>query len=196
VLLRIRSAARRAPRRVLNILRAVPGEGLRTVRAVGVSLQPVVAVPYRHFGRGVRLRQDRLGAVAQLALLVAGVTIGLILALPVQVSERRCPARGEGYDLCWVQKALAPSVLIILASLLLAQFLARLLLVRVPAWRQRVREVGERRVGEQETREEPPYRSDPFLLASTWGAKDGRTERRRPRLFERAPELLARLRRR
>jgi hypothetical protein len=132
----------------------------------------------------------------QLAMLVAGLAIGLILALPVQVSERRCPAKGEGYDFCFVQKAIAPSVLIILASLLLAQFLARALLVRLPAWRQRVREVGERRVGEEETREEPPYRSDPFLLAATWGAKDGRSERRRPRLFERAPELLARLRRR
>jgi hypothetical protein len=129
-------------------------------------------------------------------MLVAGVTLGLILALPVRVSERRCPARGEGYDFCWVQKALAPSILIILASLLLAQFLARMLLVRLPAWRQRVREVGERRVGEEETREEPPYRSDPFLLASTWGAKEGRSDRRRPTLLERAPELLARLRRR
>lgn len=142
------------------------------------------------------MRDDRLGWLAHLGLLAAGLTTGVLLAVPLGDVEDRCPPRGEGYDFCFVQKAVAPTILIVLAGLLLGQVLARALLVRLPAWRRRVREVGERRVGEEETREDPPYRKDPFLLASTWGAKQGRSERRRPRLFERAPKLLARLLRR
>lgn len=145
---------------------------------------------------GLRLRDDRLGWITQLGLLLAGLAIGVLLALPLGDVESRCPPRGEGYDFCFVQKAVLPTVLIIMAGLLLGQFVARALLVRWPAWRRRVREVGERRAGEEETRAEPPYRSDPFLLASTWGTKEGRTDRRRPRIFERAPKLLARLLRR
>lgn len=142
------------------------------------------------------MRDDRLGWLAHLGLLAAGLTTGVLLAVPLGDVEDRCPPRGEGYDFCFVQKAVAPTILIVLAGLLLGQVLARALLVRLPAWRRRVREVGERRVGEEETREDPPYRKDPFLLASTWGAKQGRSERRQPRLFERAPKLLARLLRR
>lgn len=196
MLRRIRSAARRAPRRFLAAARAVPGALHRSLRAGGARARGILAVPYQSFGRGIRLRHDRLGGIAQLAILLGGLALGLLLALPVRVSESRCPARGEGYDFCWVQKALSPSILLILASLLLAQFLARVVLVRLPAWRARAREVGERRVGEEETRADPPYRSDPFLLASTWGVKEGRTDRRRPRILERAPKLLARLLRR
>ena len=110
-----------------------------------------------------------------------------MLAFPVADVEDRCPAHGEGYDFCWVQKSLTPSVLILLAALFLAQFVARLVLVRIPAWRERVRDIGERRVGEEDTRPEPPYRSDPFLLAATWGEKKGPTDRRRPTIFERVP---------
>lgn len=130
------------------------------------------------------LRRDRLGRVAHVALLVAGLGFGLALALvlPGGDVERRCPPRGEGYELCFVQKSVLPTVLLLLGGLLLGHLLARGLLVRLPAWRRRVREVGERREGGEETRAEPPYRSDPFLLASTWGAKEGRTDRRRPRL--------------
>jgi hypothetical protein len=185
VLHRLRSAAVDLPLLALDALRAAQ-----------VPARRIVLAPYRHFGRGLRLRRDLRGGLDQLAILLLGLAGGLLLAFPVPNVEKRCPARGEGYDFCWVQKALAPSVLILLASLFLAQFVARALLVRWPAWREHVRTVGERRVGEEETREEPPYRSDPFLLASTWGAKVGRTERRRPRLFDRRPKLLARLLRR
>jgi hypothetical protein len=153
------------------------------------SALTVLGAPYRRFGRGLRLRDDVQGGLDQLAILLAGLGIGLMLAFPVAKVEDRCPARGEGYDFCWVQKALLPSVLILLAALFIAQFVARVLLVRYPAWRARVREVGERRVGEEETRPEPPYRSDPFLLAATWGEKKGPSERRRP-------SILTRLRRR
>ena len=157
----------------------------------------MLTAPYRYFGRGLRLRDDLQGGLDQLAIVLAGLGFGLMLAFPVPDVEARCPAHGEGYDFCWVQKALLPSVLILLAALFLAQFVARLLLVRIPAWRERVREVGERRVGEDETRPEPPYRSDPFLLAATWGEKKGLTDRRRPSTFERVPaSVLARLRRR
>lgn len=157
----------------------------------------MLLAPYRHFGRGLRLRGDLRGGLDQLAILLAGIGLGLMLAFPVRNVDSKCPAHGEGYNFCWVQKALLPSVLLLLASLFLAQFVARLLLVRMPAWRERVREVGERRVGEEDTRPEPPYRSDPFLLAATWGEKKGPTERRKPTVFERVPaSLLARLRRR
>ena len=151
------------------------------------------------------LRRDRLGIAAHLALLAAGIGLGLLLALPVSDVTQRCPARGEGYDLCWVQKALLPTILVVLAGGMLAQWIAQLTLVRFPLYMDRVREVGERRVGEEETREPPPYAQDPFLLASTWGSKAGRTDRRRPRFAEllagiqRSPRLtalLAKLRRR
>jgi hypothetical protein len=148
--------------------------------------------PLRWLRRAILLRHDRNGAAIHVALLVLGVGAGLLLALPVDDVTDRCPAKGEGYDFCYVQKALLPSILIVLAGGLLAQWLSSVLLVRLPAYLARVREVGERRVGEPEAREDPPYARDPFLLASTWGAKHGPTERRRPRLAD----LLARLRRR
>ena len=129
---------------------------------------------------------------AHALLVLAGLAVALAVTLPVDDVTGRCPARGEGYDFCWVQKALLPSILIVMAGGLLGHWLARLLLVRLPAHRARVREVGERRTGEPETREEPPYARDPFLLASTWGAKEGRSERRRPRFAD----LLDRVRRR
>jgi hypothetical protein len=144
-----------------------------------------VASSGRRLVAGFRLRRDRLGAAAHVALVLAGIAGGLILALPVGDVADRCPPRGEGYELCYLQKGLLPTVLIVLAGLLAGHLLARLLLVRLPAWRRRVREVGERRVGLEETREDPPYRQDPFLLASTWGIKHGRSERRRFNLFER-----------
>lgn len=138
------------------------------------------------------IRRDRTGVAVHVALLVAGVGLGMLVALPVDDVTNRCPARGEGYEFCYVQKALLPSILIVLAGGLLAQWLAAVLLVRLPAYISRVREVGERRAGEPESREEPPYARDPFLLGATWGAKEGPSERRRPWLGE----LLARLRRR
>lgn len=139
----------------------------------------------RRIGAGIRLRGDRLGVAAHATLLLAGLAAGLLLALPVADVEDRCPPRGEGYDFCVVQKAWLPTLLIVLAGVLLAQVLAKALLVRLPAWRERIREVGERRVGMDETREDPPYSSDPFLLASTWGTKEGRSDRRRPSILER-----------
>lgn len=160
-------------------------------------MQPVLAWPYRNFLQGLRLRGDLQGGLDQLAIVLAGVGVGWMLAFPVPDVEDRCPARGEGYDFCWVQKALLPSILIMLAALFLAQFVARVLLVRIPEWRERVREVGERRVGEEETRPDPPYRSDPFLLAATWGEKKGPNERRKPSVFTRVPaSVVARVRRR
>lgn len=138
---------------------------------------------------GVRLRHDRAGIAAHWALLLAGIGIALVLALPLQDVTERCPARGEGYNLCVVQKSWLPFLLLVLAGGLLGQYVARMLLVRIPAWRGRLTTVGERRVGEDEVREEPPYSKDPFLLAATWGQKKGPSERRRP-------TLLARLRRR
>lgn len=134
---------------------------------------------------GLRLRHDLRGALDQLAILLIGLGVGMMFAFPLADVEDRCPARGEGYDLCWVQKALLPSVLIVLAALFAAQYVARLLLVRLPARRHRLRTVGERRVGEEETRPDPPYRSDPFLLAATWGEKKGPSDRRRPSILER-----------
>jgi hypothetical protein len=158
-------------------------------------LRPVLAVlarPFRWLRRAILLRRDRLGMGIHVALLLAGIGTALLLALPVDDVTDRCPARGEGYDFCYVQKALVPSILIVLAGGLLAQWIAAMTLVRLPAYVERVREVGERRTGEPEAREDPPYARDPFLLASTWGAKHGPTERRHPRLGD----LLARLRRR
>jgi len=136
---------------------------------------------------GFRLPGDRLLRVAHVMLLLAGVAIGLLLALPVGDVGSRCPPRGEGYALCYLQKALLPTVLLALVGLLAGHALGRLALVRLPAWRRRVREVGERRVSREDPREDPPYRRDPFLLASTWGAKEGRSDSRRPRLRVRRP---------
>lgn len=121
----------------------------------------------------------RLRSAAHVALVLAGVALALVLVLPIADLADRCPPPGEGFELCRVQKAWVPAVLLVLAGALGGHLLARVLLHRLPAWRARMRDVGERRVGAEETREEPPYRSDPFLLASTWGVKKGRSERRR-----------------
>ena len=121
----------------------------------------------------------RVRSAAHLALILGGLALALVLVLPLADVTDRCPPPGEGYELCRVQKAWVPAVLIVLAGGLGGYLLARTLLVRLPAWRARVRDVGERRVGQEETREDPPYRSDPFLLASTWGVKQGRSDRRR-----------------
>lgn len=137
-----------------------------------------------------RLRSAARPAV-HVALVLTGVALGLLLALPIDNVDAKCPPRGEGFEFCYVQKAILPAIFIVLAGGLLGQWLARLVLVRVPAWRRRVRTHGERRAGQPETREEPPYRKDPFLLASTWGVKEGRHERRHP-----ASRLLDRVRRR
>ena len=134
----------------------------------------------------------RVRSAAHLGLILAGVALALVLVLPIAEVRDRCPPPGEGYELCRVQKAWLPALLIVFAGGIAGHLVARTLLVRLPAWRARVRETGERRVGLDETREDPPYRSDPFLLASTWGAKEGRSERRRLTLSW----LWARLRRR
>lgn len=134
----------------------------------------------RRLVAATRLRRDRLGMAAHGALIAAGLGAGLLLALPIGDLTPRCPARGEGYELCYVQKGIIPAILIVMALGLFGHVVARVLLVRLPAWRRRRREVGERRVGLEESREEPPYHRDPFLLASTWGAKEGRSDRRRP----------------
>lgn len=133
-----------------------------------------------------------LRRLAQPAFVLAGLALGLLVALPVEDVAARCPARGEGYQLCWVQKALLPAVLLVLAGGLLGVVAHRLLMVRVPARRRRRRAVGERRAGRPESREDPPYREDPFLLAATRGVKLGRSDRRR----DGWDRLLARLRRR
>src|SRR5215217_7539917 len=112
-------------RPVLGRLRSAASLLLRPLHAAGRRLTPVVAAPYRRFGRGLRLRGDLQGGLDQLAILLAGLGLGLMVAFPVADVEDRCPARGEGYDFCWVQKALLPSVLILLAALFLAQFAAR-----------------------------------------------------------------------
>jgi hypothetical protein len=121
----------------------------------------------------------RVRSAAHIVLILAGVALALILVLPIAEVRDRCPPPGEGYELCRVQKAWLPALLLVMAGAIGGHLVARTLLVRLPAWRARVRETGERRVGLQETREDPPYRSDPFLLASTWGAKHGRSDRRR-----------------
>src|SRR4051794_14948717 len=132
---------------------------------------------------GFRLRYDRLGILAHLVVLLGFLALGLVLALPVPDVTHRCPAPGEGRDLCVLQKSWLPFFLIVFASVCLGQFVARVGLVRVPEWLDRRRAIGERRVGEEEAREDPPYTSDPFLLAATWGQKKGPTERRRPDLI-------------
>jgi hypothetical protein len=144
----------------------------------------VLALPLR-LAALARLRRDRLGALAHGAFVLAGLGLSLLVALPVPDVGDRCPPRGEGYDFCVLQKAWLPVVLLALAGILLGQYLARLALVRLPAWRERRRTVGERRVGAEEARADPPYRRDPFLLAATWGEKKGPNERRRPTIRER-----------
>jgi hypothetical protein len=126
----------------------------------------------------MRLRQDRLGTLAHLSLLVAGLGVGLLLALPVHDVHNRCPPSGQGYGWCAVQKAWLPTGLVILAALLVAQFVAALLLVRLPVLWRRLRS-GERPVRMTRAQEDPPYNKDPFLLAATWGVKRGRSEPRR-----------------
>ena len=134
----------------------------------------------------------RLRSAAYVLIVLAGVGLALWLVLPIGNVSDRCPPPGEGYDFCKVQKAWIPAVLLVLAGGLGGHLVARTLLIRLPAWRARERPVAERRVGLEETRTDPPYRSDPFLLAATWGEKHGRSERRRPTLSG----VLARLRRR
>jgi hypothetical protein len=159
------------------------------------ALRPVALFSVR-FVDGLQLRRDLLGVLAHAAIVFGGLAVGALIAFPVQDVTDRCPAHGEGYNFCALQKAWTPAVLIMLAAGCLAQFLARTALVRIPDWRRRMKAIGERRVGEEETREEPPYRSDPFLLAATWGEKHGPSERRRPNIFDKIPVLIARLRRR
>jgi len=136
--------------------------------------------------RRPRLFAGRRGP-AHVALVCLGLAVALWIALPLADVDHRCPPRGEGYALCALQKAWLPAVVLALAGLAAGHLAARMLLVHLPAWRVRARTAGERRSGAPDERPEPPYSRDPFLLASTWGVKRGRTERR---------GLLARLRRR
>jgi hypothetical protein len=151
------------PRRVLTALRRLLG---------------APAALLRRFGVRTRLRRDRLGMLAHASLLVAGLGIGLLLALPVDDVHDRCPPSGQGYGWCALQKAWLPTVLIVLGALLAAHLVAALLLVRVPAVWARLRQ-GERPVRMTRAQEEPPYNKDPFLLAATWGVKRGREDVRR-----------------
>jgi hypothetical protein len=127
-----------------------------------------------------RLRSvPRRRAAAHGALLLAGIAVALLVALPVPDPGPRCPPRGEGYGLCALQKAWIPTLLLVIAGLAAGHAAGRLLLVRLPRWRARRAESGERPAEGPDDPEEPPYRSDPFLLASTWGVKAGRADRRR-----------------
>ena len=135
----------------------------------------------RRFGVRTRLRHDRLGLMAHWSLLTAGLGIGLLLALPVDDVHPRCPPSGQGYGWCAVQKAWLPTIVVILAAIVVAQLLSVLLLVRIPALWERLRG-GERPVRMTRAQEDPPYSKDPFLLAATWGVKKGRSDVPRSRL--------------
>jgi hypothetical protein len=179
---RVLAAVLAALRGVPGLLRAVPGALRRLLRAVRGALH-VLAHPLRVMRDGFRLRYDKPGMLVHLLVLLGFLAVGLALALPLPDVTHRCPAPGEGRDLCVLQKSWLPFFLIVFASLCLGQFVARVGLVRIPEWWDRRGLVGERRVGEEEVREDPPYSSDPFLLAATWGQKKGPTERRRPDLL-------------
>ena len=186
-------------RRVPGLLRRVPGAVVTSARTLRQAVRPL-AHPVRIVRDGFRLRYDRPGILAHVAIVLAFLALGLVLALPPADVTHRCPAPGEGRDWCVLQKSYLPLFLIVFSSLCLGQFVARLALVRIPEWREHRREIGERRVEDDDVREPPPYSSDPFLLAATWGQKKGPTERRRPDpigwVAERRAAVLARVRRR
>lgn len=117
------------------------------------------------------LRCDRRGRIVHAALLALGLALGLVLALPLRETAGRC-APGEGFNGCALQKVWLAALVTVLAPLLAAQMLAAFALVRLPALRRRWR-AGERPVRMTRRQRDPPYRSDPFLLAATWGVKTG-----------------------
>jgi len=135
---------------------------------------PGPAALLRRFGMRTRLRSDRVGRIVHASLIVEGIVLGLILALPVHPRSGSC-LPGDGHVLCMVQKAWLPSILLFLATVLAAHLLSSFLLVRVPVlWRKW--HAGERPTRRPAAQEAPPYSQDPFLLAASWGVKTGRRE--------------------
>lgn len=193
------AAAARAAAAAGRGARRAPGAVITSWRTLREAARPL-AHPVRVIREGFRLRHDRAGILAHLAIVLAFLALGLVLALPPEDVTRRCPAPGEGRDWCVLQKSYLPLFLIVFSSLCLGQLAARTALVRFPDWRAHRRAVGERRVEDEDVRDDPPYTSDPFLLAATWGQKKGPTERRRPDplgwVLARRDAVLSRVRRR
>jgi hypothetical protein len=132
---------------------------------------PRPAAILRAFGVRTRIRPDLRGRLVHAGLLLAGLLLGLGLALPVREAAGRC-APGDGFNACALQQVWLPAAVTVLALLVAAHLVAAFVLLTVPALRARWR-VGLRPVRMTRRQKEPPYASDPFLLAASWGVKTG-----------------------
>ena len=137
--------------------------------------------------RARRRRPRRLGprtgvrqSVVHASALVAGLALGLYLALPAPDVRRQhlCPPAHEGLVQCELQKQWLPTVTVVLGVAAACLVLVHLLTVSGPSLIRRWR------TGELWGRERrpPPFDSDPVLRAATWGLtyEDANPGGRRP----------------
>lgn len=128
------------------------------------------------------LRETRTGAGARMALargrtaeraskvlyptgLLAGLVLGVIVALPIRSAEGRCPEPGgEGRAMCVLQKVWVYEITVVALATLATLFVGNLLIFKLPDFYRRAR------AGELRREQRPPRPSDdPLLLAATWG---------------------------
>lgn len=113
-----------------------------------------------------------MGRLTRFLLVGAGLVLGAVWALPLPEVSGRCPAAGEGFGWCSLQKAWAPAFLLLVVPPFVLLVVARFLFEWVPdvvaRWRAGLRPVRFTR-----RQQAPPYASDPFLLGAVWGERTG-----------------------
>lgn len=100
-----------------------------------------------------------------LGFLLLGLGVGLLLALPVDLSGAGCPPAGEGRNMCLVQESWAPALTTVALCLAGGWVLADLLFVRLPELCRgdRPRKPPRRGHGRE------AIEADEVLRAATWG---------------------------
>ena len=110
-----------------------------------------------------RARTGRPPLAAQGLVALAGIAVGLLLALPLENVRDRCPPEGEGLIQCQLQKSVLPGVTIVLGCMIGALILLWLVTRGLPnasAWWAN---------GGRRPRRDVDVEADPVLLAANWG---------------------------
>jgi len=150
----------------------------RRGHAVACRSTPESGTPARRSGRPEQTApswlpaSDVLARIARVVLMAAAVAVGLRWALPLQGVQGRCPPAGEGYGYCWVQKSVAPALVLAVVPVLAMHLLLQFALVSAPAALRRWR-AGERPTRVTRAQATAPYEDDPVLLAASWGRRTG-----------------------
>lgn len=98
---------------------------------------------------------------------VAGLGLGLVLALPPRDMKGQCPPANEGLVNCMLQKQWLPVAMIVVTTAVAAVLLAELVVSAPSIYRRAKR--GEL-FGRGRHHTTPPFDSDGVLVAACWGA--------------------------